>query len=94
MVQDLFSVPIWCHFCPRLGGSGFRSQLVHFFPGPGIWDLGSGIGYRGPDPKSERAGSGTLTHPVWDKIGTKWVAIKDFGTFSAGFYAEFRRESL
>ena len=35
MVQDLFSKPIWCQFCPKLGGPGFRSQLVHFFPGPG-----------------------------------------------------------
>ena len=46
-----------------------------------------------PGNKSERAGSGTLTHPNRDKNVTKWVAIKDLGAFSAGFYAEFRRES-
>ena len=32
MSQDLLWRPIWCHFCPKLGGSGFRSQLAHFFP--------------------------------------------------------------
>ena len=31
MVRDLFSRPIWCQFCPKLAGSEFRSQLVHFF---------------------------------------------------------------
>ena len=42
MVQISFSRPNWCQFCPKLEGSGFRSQLVHFFPGPG-----SGSGFPG-----------------------------------------------
>ena len=51
--------------------------------------------YPGPGPgKSERAGSGTLSQPIWDKFGTKWIAIKDLEAFAAGFYAEFRRESF
>ena len=37
MVQDLFSKPIWCQICPKLEGSGFPSQLVHFFLDLGPW---------------------------------------------------------
>ena len=29
-----------------------------------------------PWAQSERAGSGILTHPICDKIGNEWVAIK------------------
>ena len=56
-----------------------------------LWGPIPGTGSQG---KSGQAGSGTLTHPNRDKNVTKWVAIKDFGAFSAGFYAEFRRESF
>ena len=35
MPQDLLWRPIWCQICPKLAGTGFRSQLVHFCPGPG-----------------------------------------------------------
>ena len=35
MPQDLLWRPIWCQICPKLARTGFRSQLVHFCPGPG-----------------------------------------------------------
>ena len=49
---------------------------------------------RTPGRQGVLAGPGTIIHPSQDKIGTKWVAIKDLEAFSAGFYAEFRRESF
>ena len=44
--------------------------------------------------KSERAGSGTLTHPNRDKIFTKWVAINAPELPRAGFCTEFRAGSF
>ena len=53
--------------------------------------LGPGTWYQ---EKSERAGSGTLTHPNRDKIFTKWVAINAPELPRAGFCTEFRAGSF
>ena len=43
--------------------------------------------------QSERAGSGTFTHPIWDDNVTKGVVIKDFEPFSGAPEVSKRRES-
>ena len=73
-----WEAPVWGWSCSRTA----RPPAAR----PATWDQ--------VQEKSEQAGSGTLTHPILDKIGTKWVAIKDLDSFLAGFYAEFRRESF
>ena len=71
-----------------------------YFPYSLVFYMGPNTQYQTPDlrsrvqGKSERAGSGTLIHPIWDKIGTKWVAIKDFGAFPGVPGVSKRRESF
>ena len=71
MVQNLLWRPIWCHFCPRMGGSGSGASSFTFSLdlGSGIWDLGSRIGYRGPGPRALGPGGCREAADFWGGSG-------------------------